>query len=531
MSPTLHPRQLLTFCKQNRWFLIVPTAVFTLAALVYAVTKPETWQATQSLLVRDEAGGGLSGQGRFESTEAMKTAQETILEISKSPSVVKAALSAVGPDPARRQRANWPLDDDVESLRQAITIKAPNGAEFGQTELIHLVVKAPTSNRAAKLASAVSGELDHRLRELRDVKGRSISAELEKAVALAQADLDTATNKLEKLESAVGTDLGELRSLSDAAGGDSDLRSALNQIRTELRTATATHETNSQTKEHLRDAQDDPDRLIAMPRRLLETQPALQRLKDGLVDAQLNTARLKGRMSKNHPHVQAAVVAEGEVRADLRSELGLALQALTGDLMVSGRRVKALQQQETDIKSRLDRLATLRARYSNLVEDVAQRTDVLSRAYNDLANARASQGGAESASLISRLDGPVAGSHPLGPGKSTVVLLGLLGGLVTGLGLVFLKGPLEQLRGRRWSDFLPARRASDQDASGRRTADRSGGRRLRDPASEPAMQRREKDQPQSRPPQAPSEAERRSEEDRRGGDRRQQSPKLESPAE
>ena len=65
----------------------------------------------------------------------------------------------------------------------------------------------------------------------------------------------------------------------------------------------------------LKDAEADPTRLMAAPNSLLDSQPALRRLKDGLVDAQLRTATLQGRMSAEHPEVVAAREAEVQVAA------------------------------------------------------------------------------------------------------------------------------------------------------------------------------------------------------------------------
>ena len=45
----------------------------------------------------------------------------------------------------------------------------------------------------------------------------------------------------------------------------------------------------------LKQAEADPTALVAAPCRLLDSQPALRRLKDGLVDSQLRTANLQGR--------------------------------------------------------------------------------------------------------------------------------------------------------------------------------------------------------------------------------------------
>ena len=52
-------------------------------------------------------------------------------------------------------------------------------------------------------------------------------------------------------------------------------------------------------------AQKDPDKIVTVRDMRLASQPALRRLKDGLVDAQLATARLRGTRSEDHPRVAA----------------------------------------------------------------------------------------------------------------------------------------------------------------------------------------------------------------------------------
>ncbi|MDP6057570.1 MAG: hypothetical protein QGH33_01705, partial [Pirellulaceae bacterium] len=112
------------------------------------------------------------------------------------------------------------------------------------------------------------------------------------SLRLATHELNDATERLETMEREVGNDLGELRSLNESGAGSSNLRAALNEVKTELRQATSAMEANQQLHDLLVRAQDDANELLATPSRLLESQPSLRRLKEGLVDAQLRTAEL-----------------------------------------------------------------------------------------------------------------------------------------------------------------------------------------------------------------------------------------------
>jgi uncharacterized protein involved in exopolysaccharide biosynthesis len=482
---TIKPREMLAVLKKHVLLWAVPLAVCTVGAALYGLLRERDWRATQAMYVRDEAIGRLGPPGRFENADAMKTAQETILEVARNHSVVKAALTASGPGPNDSASPAWPTADDVERMRGKIRVTAPAGLEFGKTEVIYLSVDAPSRQRAVALTRSVGNQLDAQLKHLRNQRAQSVIGELEQTLELARKELADATKKLETIEIEVGSDLGELRILNDTGAGDSNLRRSLTEINNELRAAQNRQTALQQQKKLLLAARENPDKLIATPNQLLESQPALKRLKDGLVDAQLKTSDLSGRMSADHPLVKAAVEAERQVRDNLHAEVEVALRGVTADLEVSQALVDSLAQQARQVEQRLDRLAGLRARYNNLVADVRQRTQIVEEAQKELADARASEGAAESSSLITRIDEPVTGNEPLGPSFGTIMLIGFGGGLMIGLGAVFLTVPLVRMRGRRWSDLFSGRRATDVQG-GRRGDDRHPSRRTEDGPSSAA---------------------------------------------
>ncbi len=476
----------LIFRARWRWW-IIPTVGMTVLAAGYAFIKPKTWQARQALIVRDEAVGDISRQGRFDNTSALKTAQETVLEVARRRSVVEAALKEIGPARAP-QPPNWPSNDEVRSLQDAIAVRAPKGVEFGQTEVIYLSVQSDDPRRAVALTQAVCHHLERHLQLLRRNKAQSLIDELTRTWTLATKDLDSATARLQSIETTVGSDLGELRILTDAGAGDSNLRSALNQVKSDLRLAKTNQKSIEKQIEFLEVARRDEGQWTATPTVLLDSQPALRRLKDGLVDAQLRSAALRGSMSADHPQVREAAAAEEEVRGHLQREQETALASLHADLQINRAQVKMYEEQLAEVTARLDRLANLRATYANLQSEVRQRITIVEKAQNDLSTARASQAAAASSSLLTRIDAPVLDDRPLGPGRATIVLAGMAGGLATGIGLLFLTAPTGRQLGRRWSDYLRhGRRASDQaegrgqiGGQGRRADDVNYGRRAGD---------------------------------------------------
>ncbi len=397
-------------------------------------------------MVRDEA-AGTDHLGKFHFVDDMKTVQETILELAKGRSVIAAALQAVGPPAGRTAAANWPTDRDVAALQSAMKLSPPKGAEFGKTEVFYLQVQSSDRQRAIDLAAALSDQLKKRFEDLRDARAVSVIEELSRTVTLSESDLNAATEKLTLMDAAAGPDLGELRTMLDTPAGDSPLRRSIIEMQTELRAAQTSLDANQELLNLLVSSKADSRTLLAAPSRLLESQPVLKRLKDGLVDAQIHSAQLMSTMSASHPSVQAAKDAEAEIANHLNAELDAAILGVEGEVHLSSARTAAIEKQLSGARQRLDRLATIRADYANLAAEVRRRSDTLRSVENQLAEARASQAASHTASLLSRVDSPDTGAAPIGLGRSTIVATGCVGGFLAGLGLLFLTVPPPARRG------------------------------------------------------------------------------------
>ncbi len=441
-SPVIpSPRQVLHLLRAYVWLWLLPAVFIAAAVGVYAILHTATWEASQALMVRNEASTADRAPGKFNQPEEMKTVQETIQEVVKSRSVLQAALRQVGPPANCKNPAAWPTDRDIETVRKFVKLVPPKGAEFGKTEVFYLTVRDDDRARSVALNEAVFHQLQAQFQQLRDAKAQSMIDELTKTVHLAKADLDEATAALASTEHHVGSDLAELRSMQEMASSDSALRRSGEDIRGQLRENAATEKTNQELLTVLTKAQDDPGRFVATPNRLLDSHPSLRRLKDGLVDAQLRTATLLGTMAAEHPRVQAAKEAEEEIGRHLHNELALARRGVEVELRVIAGRHVLLEEQLAKTNERLDRLANVRAGYANEVAATKNRSVLLERAEQNLAEARAARASAKAASLISRIDTPDAGIRPIGPGRTMIALSGILGGLLAGFGVVFLAVP------------------------------------------------------------------------------------------
>ena len=423
----------LVIAYPRRW--LVPAAIVALLGFAYATVKSDRFEASQALIVRNESAGNTE-PGKFRHSDEMKNLLETLLELAKSHGVLEQALVEVGPPDGHS--GIWPTDEDVLALADSLKLTPPKGAEFGKTEVFYLKITSTSRPRALALATAVTDQLEARYNALRSARAGSLEAEANKTLELAQADLEAVTRRLQKIEEQAGGDLAELRNLHNAMSGESDLRRKSLELDSELRQAHTQERTSRQLLDSLIASQNDPQQLLATPSGLLEAQPALKHLKDGLLDAQMKTAALLGTMSEVHPQVLASKAAEAQIAGHLKRELSAAIRGVEVDWSSAAERVASLEEQRGSLTERLQRLAGSRAEYSRLLAESDSRTRMLQDAQHGLVEARAAQAGSHSASLISRLDAPEVGSRPIGPSRAMIVLAAMVGGLALGLGLLLI---------------------------------------------------------------------------------------------
>jgi uncharacterized protein involved in exopolysaccharide biosynthesis len=434
----LSPVELVRLMRSKRKLWLNTTIACGALAAVFSLLMPRYWEAYQGLVVRQETAGSTADRpGKFADLYEMRTLQETILEVAKSHRVVSATLERVDRE-LSGGAAPMPTPEDVDKFRHRLKMLPPDGGEFGKTEVFYFSVKDPSRERAIRLVGQLCVEVDAALRELRADRARSLAAELEKQVALGAEQLAVETQRLVEFETQVGADLGELRMLHSANAGQSDLRTEAVQLEADARKFRTQVRESEQLLALLEGAEDDPLQLVATPNSLLTSQPALRRLKDGLVDAQLATSRLGGTRSPDHPRVRAAAEAERQIRKDLHDELKVAIRGAEVDLQLSRDRLTAAEERLDNVQQRLNGLAGRRAEYSNRVAAVDNCRLTLDRLRQDLSTAQAARAAAQGGSLVTRLDLPETGPYPAGPGRTVITVAGAAAGLMLGLGLVFL---------------------------------------------------------------------------------------------
>jgi uncharacterized protein involved in exopolysaccharide biosynthesis len=459
----------------------------------YAVLSSDFYLARQPLVVRDAATSSFDRLGRFASQTELKAAQETILEMTQNPEVVAAALRQIGP-PSGKPDPAWPSTEVIDSVASdGVNLLAPKGSEFGNTEVVYLQVKSKSRARANEFCRAMFDNLTEQLRTVRRVRADSIIAELNHTRDLAKQNLDEAAARLHEIEVEFSTDLGELRNLNDTIAGDGTNRRTLEVTTRELQSVELELEKLESLHQCLVAGAKDPQQLLISGGDLLASQPSLQRLKEGLIDAQLATSQLAGLYTAQNPKRRAAIATEKEIERRMQQETVAVIRAMEPMMRLERERVQRLRERESQLRTRLDLLAKARTDYAKIDADVQHRTELLADAERSLAEAKASRSAALSTNLIAELGPPQVTEKPIGPSGSALTLGSTMAGLIFGLGSVFLiaPGPSEIRSGRRWSDYLSGgRRRSDAIAPGGPATDaspRTDRRRLTSEAAPPAQ--------------------------------------------
>lgn len=464
----LTPRDVILLLAQHRRWWITTTMVFALAAAVFAWLRPEVWSASQALVIRLEADAA-DALGSYDRAAERKSTQETLVELARSRQVLQGALEDVGPpsELGARARQSWPTVLDTQGLLESVKFLPPKGAEFGTTQMFYLQVRHTDRERAKQLAQALCANLREAYQQLRGETARGVVTELQRKVELADGDLQNVTANLASFEKRYGADLAELRILTSHVTGTSDLRESMLSIENELRRAESDRLRLTELKELLAKAAQDPHHLVATPNTLLESLPALRNLKEGLITAQMQTAAIRGRVTEAHPRYQTAIDAESEAKRYLLRELEASMLGVRTELKINGEQIAALKSRLDNAKHRQERIASLRAQYANLLAAAESRTARLEECRRELATAQAKEAGAAATSPIHAISTPDTGLRPIGPSLSKLVTAGGAGGLLIGLGLVFLAVPASvpaEATEARPANHQPARPLGTRDA-------------------------------------------------------------------
>jgi len=297
---------LLSTIRNHAMLLVVPAILGLVLAAFYAFfLMPEMWTARQSFLIRDDLSGTAFKPGRFDSEEARKSAQETILEVARRPLVVRSVLEKLGPD-SMLAGSNWVTDEVIEDTQKAIDISAPNGAEFGKTDAIVLTAKSSTRERTRKFIELLSEEITTQTNRIRSLRFESMESESYQAYQAAVKARDDAINRLNDLDQRLGSDFGFL-TLRGNQPGQPTQPSGVEAIQSEILRKQDELEQAEIVFAALLKAFENPKQASQLPSEVAAAQPKIENTMAKLLDLQEELHLAKGYFHNNSYTIRSPV--------------------------------------------------------------------------------------------------------------------------------------------------------------------------------------------------------------------------------
>lgn len=426
---------MIDFCSRNKNILITTVLICASISLVYALLAQKRWRASQTMLLRDDLLGQSFKPGRFPSQESLKNAQETLLHIAKKSSVIREALRQTYPDKAESEA--WPPATLVDQTRELVSLLAPNGSDFGKTDVVVLSVYQATPESAKLFAERLSEQIEVHLRMFRMDVLRSMERELQLQYNQARTEFEAVAAPVRELVDAAGIDLESLRSFKDSQGSF-ELQRVIENIKTEKRRFQTELQTCEKQLQLLREARANPQRSFVRNNELVQHQPALRKLTDGLNEAKLAYNTLAGTLLPDHPRVKGAQQAIENLELQIASEIELIEESLRTQMELAKSQVEFFQNEEAKYERRMLSINERRVDFQQLTNDLSQRLEALSKLQTNLSEIQSLASTADKVSLVSIVGPPELATKPKGTSRALLVLLGILGGGLLGLGIAFL---------------------------------------------------------------------------------------------
>jgi len=420
--------------------LIVPAIIGLALAAFYAFfIMPEMWTARQSFLIRDDLSGTAFKPGRFDSEEARKSAQETILEVARRPLVVRTVLEKLGPE-SFMKGGNWVTDEVIEDTQKAIDISAPNGAEFGKTDAIVLTAKSSTRERTRKFIELLSEEITTQTNRIRSLRFESMESESRQAYQAAVEARDDAINRLNDLDQRLGSDFGFL-TLRGNQPGQPTQPSGVEAIQAEILKKQDELEIAEIRFAALLKAFKNPKKASQLPSEVAAAQPKIQNTMAKLLDLQEELHIAKGLYSNRHPRVKGLSKALDFSQQQLHNSLSGEMAGVRASIKLKKRQLAGLKDRIEKLKARLIRLSKARSEHLALTTQSQQLGEAATRAKTVWTEIESRTKTARTVGLLTPTDVAQVSTRPDGVGKKVIALAGLLGGLMTGVGLMFIVAP------------------------------------------------------------------------------------------
>ena len=449
MASTNRLQHIIQCLTEYRKLWLLPAIAGLVLATGYAfILKGESWTARQTMIIRDDLLGENFKPGSFLSEEAMKSAQETVLETARRPEVIRATLEKIGP--SRKSLfglggvpSNWPSEKTIEEMREAITFESANGGEFGKSEVIVLAAKSSNPERSAQLLSVLTEEVDRKLADVRADRLESMESELEATCHNARASSVELQKQLVAMEREFGRDVSIVRSINDpnSAGSPSAFDTRLSEIQAEQRKASRDLAATKAFKRVLERAQRSPDIDLPTSAEMLASRPLLKALIENLAKAKQVLSQAEGTFTDEHPDVKNARNQIRSMKLQIKEEIPAAIRGLDNQIAMFQERVDMAENQLAINNEKLQKVGGKRIPWVQLTKELQKRTEDYTEASTKLAQIRSRKDASGSISLLTKIGDPWVGTRADGMGKRTMALAGGIGGLFIGFGLVMIVAP------------------------------------------------------------------------------------------
>jgi polysaccharide biosynthesis transport protein len=465
-------RFVLNTMNDYKLYLIVPTIAGMVLAFVYVFAFcAQSWTTRQRLLIRDDLLGQSFKPGQFSSTDTMKSRQETILDIARNTEVIRNTLTAVGPasNSGFFGSGDYPDNRAIEDFQGQISLSAPNGAEFGTTEVMVLSVKASKPDRSLKLIIKLLEEIEHQVEKVRNSQLQSMELELQAARDAAKASLQESIGQLRQMERTLGVDSVTMANMTSSMPGDNSIKSEMLQIQAEKRGFEAQLESLQTSLKTLNEAESNPLLIVSSASSFFRDQLKLSELAKSLVESQKSLALVAGKYQQAHPTVQHFVEQLDIMTEQVAKEMLLLRTSLQSQISELDQRISRLDDLIDQHHRRLMTLNEKRGEHLAINAEIAKRTESLNQYEATLKNIQSCRSASGDAVWVTRMGDPQPSSQPDGLSKRATVMAGGLLGFLFGAGLIVLVTPLSspdsETRNPSLGIETPARRSASWTAS------------------------------------------------------------------
>jgi len=160
-----------------------------------------------------------------------------------------------------------------------------------------------------------------------------------------------------------------------------------------------------------------------------------------LLDLQEELHIAKGLYSNRHPRVKGLSKALDFSQQQLHNSLSGEMAGVRASIKLKKRQLAGLKDRIEKLKARLIRLSKARSEHLALTTQSQQLGEAATRAKTVWTEIESRTKTARTVGLLTPTDVAQVSTRPDGVGKKVIALAGLLGGLMTGVGLMFIVAP------------------------------------------------------------------------------------------